>query len=335
MFKKKSPTKSILKFDMINRSLTRNFTQIPNDLLRDPNISSKSKVLLCILLSNKEGWKSYLTTLCNMMKEGKTTIRSGLKELIELGYLLKPRYRCKKTKQIKGSIWLYTDIPHSFKNMDEVFEMIDKSGFELYPGDIQTKNLEHGNLNQGKLNQGNQPLIILTSNNTDTEDDNTKETKKEVKKKKLSNGFNSSLKTKKINNKKTKKVKEYIKPKDFDMWWKLYPRKIQKGKAKTLWNKICNRQEKENTPTLKKIIRSVLKQSKTKQWLENKGKYIPHPSTWLNQMRWLDDSAKMKSWDNNYNSNKSGKVKPRYKGVGRSEIENIAAERDTLIWDDI
>ena len=28
---------------------------------------------------------------------------------------------------------------------------------------------------------------------------------------------------------------------------------------------------------------------KTKQWQENAGRFVPHPTTWLNQERWEDE----------------------------------------------
>ncbi len=55
--------------DAINCSITKEFTHAPNELLRNPDRSSKAKALLCLLLSNKGGWKSYFTTIGQMMKE--------------------------------------------------------------------------------------------------------------------------------------------------------------------------------------------------------------------------------------------------------------------------
>jgi len=77
-----------------------------------------------------------------------------------------------------------------------------------------------------------------------------------------------------------------ITPKMFDKFWELYPRKINKGAAKTKWESICNKPRNER-PTWEQIEQALTSQKKTKQWQELK--FIPHPTTWLNQQRWLDD----------------------------------------------
>ena len=40
--------------DAINCSITKEFTQIPNDLLRNPEISGKAKSILFLLLSKRK-----------------------------------------------------------------------------------------------------------------------------------------------------------------------------------------------------------------------------------------------------------------------------------------
>src|SRR5690606_20888967 len=91
--------------DAINASPDSGFTQIRNDMLRDPRISCKAKGILCILLSNQSGWVSHLEVLQSICKDGRDSIRSGLKELEEAGYFVQAYYRDKKNKKIKGSFW--------------------------------------------------------------------------------------------------------------------------------------------------------------------------------------------------------------------------------------
>lgn len=75
----------------------------------------------------------------------------------------------------------------------------------------------------------------------------------------------------------------------FEDFWELYPKKVDKGKAISKWNQICSR--KENRPTWKEVYKAVQDQIKTERWQTKK--YIPHPTTWLNQSRWLDDPKEM------------------------------------------
>lgn len=81
--------------------------------------------------------------------------------------------------------------------------------------------------------------------------------------------------------------KKNITPAMFELFWKAYPKKSDKGQALTIWEKLC---KKPKAPNIDEIINAINAQIKTKRW--QKG-YIPLPTTWLNQSRWLDDPAEM------------------------------------------
>lgn len=70
---------------------------------------------------------------------------------------------------------------------------------------------------------------------------------------------------------------------DFDTFWASYPRKIGKDKALEAWLK--------KHPPLEQCIRTLAWETKSPKWLEEDGKFIPHPATWLNQGRWQDEPA--------------------------------------------
>lgn len=65
-----------------------NFTQIDNEILKNPELSWKAKGILCYLLSKPEGWKFGRKDLLNNATEGETALDSGLEELKELGYII-------------------------------------------------------------------------------------------------------------------------------------------------------------------------------------------------------------------------------------------------------
>ncbi|MFA5300417.1 MAG: hypothetical protein WC389_19705, partial [Lutibacter sp.] len=120
----------------------------------------------------------------------------------------------------------------------------------------------------------------------------------------------------KINKNKVAKKQQYIRAKNkittklFDDFWQIYPKKADKGKALSAWNKICTRKNIE-PPTFEEIKIAIEQQIKTDRWKDKT--YIPHPTTWLNQQRWLDDPVEMKSF--NYKT----ELKTGY--IGPSEIE--------------
>lgn len=90
------------------------------------------------------------------------------------------------------------------------------------------------------------------------------------------------------------KTNGHISPDMFERFWKMYPKKGSKGKALTIWLRICTRQNKE-TPEWIQIKRALFEQKETEQWTKEEGKYIPLASTWLNQSRWLDDPKELVS----------------------------------------
>ncbi len=70
----------------------------------------------------------------------------------------------------------------------------------------------------------------------------------------------------------------------FLKFYELYPNKTSKKEAEKSFNKINPDDE-----LLKKMLTAISWQKQTEKWREKKGKYVPMPSTWLNQERWNDE----------------------------------------------
>ena len=77
--------------------------------------------------------------------------------------------------------------------------------------------------------------------------------------------------------------KDKINDGDFDIFWKHYPRKVNKREARMRW-------KNKKHPPINIIIEIIEKHKKTEQWMKDNGKFIPHPSTWLNQESWEDEA---------------------------------------------
>ena len=84
----------------------------------------------------------------------------------------------------------------------------------------------------------------------------------------------------------------------FDIFWNAYPKKIGKVYAKKCFEKI-----KPSAELVDKMVIAINEQKQTDMWKESNGKYIPNPSTWLNQQRW-DDIVEVET------------AKPKYKNIG-------------------
>jgi len=202
------------------------------------------------------------------MKEGLSAIDTGLKELESFGYLARIRYRKKDTKEWVGSLWVYADIPYNF-SLEEILSMVDERDWELY----LPENLYMENPYMGFPNVENQRLKRLIYKKINPKEDYSSYVEEEKERIPHNNSSDGN-----------------ITPSQFESFWKAYPRKIDKGKAKTRWEKICNKPAKER-PTWKQIRLAIHEQKKTERWQDPK--YIPHPTTWLNQQRWLDDPKEM------------------------------------------
>lgn len=75
----------------------------------------------------------------------------------------------------------------------------------------------------------------------------------------------------------------------FDAFWQAYPRKVGKLQAQKAWKKI-----KQPAAMLSDILEALKIQCNSEQWKKDNGQYIPHPATWLNQGRWMDEIDKPK-----------------------------------------
>lgn len=108
------------------------------------------------------------------------------------------------------------------------------------------------------------------------------------------NALNPITKTNMSNSNDSANINFRIVPNLFETFWKLYPKHPDKGKAKTSWDKICKKLPKER-PTWKQLRNALKLQKQSERWQDIK--FIPHPTTWLNQSRWLDDPEEMKSFN--------------------------------------
>ena len=68
----------------------------------------------------------------------------------------------------------------------------------------------------------------------------------------------------------------------FDLFWSKYPNKVGKIAAQKAWKKLA-----PNREDLVTILEALEKQKCSRMWQEGIG--IPHPSTYLNQARFLDE----------------------------------------------
>lgn len=70
----------------------------------------------------------------------------------------------------------------------------------------------------------------------------------------------------------------------FDTFWKAYPSKVGKDAAKKAFAK-----RKPTDELLGEMLKAIAEQKTSLAWIKEDGQFIPHPATWLNQGRWMDE----------------------------------------------
>ncbi len=95
----------------------------------------------------------------------------------------------------------------------------------------------------------------------------------------ITTGNNPQRKGKETKGKETKGNKDNA---HFDLFWQAYPKKKSKGQARKTWSKI-------KLPPIETILSSIAALRQGHDWMQDGGKYIPYPSTWLNAEGWEDE----------------------------------------------
>ena len=95
------------------------YTVLNNGIFRDENLSAKSLGILAKMLSLPDNWEFSETGLCSIFKkDGRSSIRSGLKELEQNGYLVRSRVRDESGK-LTSAEWTVSDKPMFENPMSE------------------------------------------------------------------------------------------------------------------------------------------------------------------------------------------------------------------------
>lgn len=235
----------------IRNSRKQPFTIVLNSFIENNKLSLKARMLGIFIFSRPPGWSVHVTHFVKIFKEGKDAIYSGFKELEENGYLRKVQPRSDLGK-FKKFDYEFSQIPHYF----------DEDSTNDLQHDIETSPLPGFPLPDNPL-PDNPQLINTNINNTDI---NKKEKDLSI----LANGPQIQ--------------------KDFDIFWKKYPRKEGKAKAYARWSKI-----QPQGDIFFRILQSIDEQMEKRRhqaekndngWSED----WPLAITWINGKRWEDEA---------------------------------------------
>lgn len=162
--------------DKCSRKERTNFTILSNELLRDNNLSYKAKGLVSVIMGLPKNWDFSVRGIASISKEGETSVRSTIKELIEAGFCASQNVYEKG--KIKYREYYFSDeksdIVAKTKEWDKAREERKKVKGQKQQN-LDFKNLDKGNLNEGNLNEENRNQINNINNNIKKDKENNKE----------------------------------------------------------------------------------------------------------------------------------------------------------------
>ena len=72
----------------------------------------------------------------------------------------------------------------------------------------------------------------------------------------------------------------------FERFWTAWPKKVAKADAQKAWAQLSRDRA---LPPVGVLVAAIEAQRRTRQWLKEGGRYIPHPATWLRRKQWTDE----------------------------------------------
>jgi hypothetical protein len=233
------------------------FSIIENDLIQNSNLTPESRMLIIYLLSFGKGWVFYDSVIRKNFKSlGRDKLRKMFRELKEEGYIKVVPLRDPKGK-VLGSKRIFSKFPEFLVPQEPTSCVAINRDPEKPPLGESTETPEN-------QRAGISARWRTTPNkiNINNKKDLFKNTNKKINKKRFDV--------------------------EFEEFWKLYPKKVDKHKSSEAYNKLL--QEDYGLHAL--IMSAVLGQVQERAIKEKLSIWQPEPklaTAWLNAKRWEDE----------------------------------------------
>ena len=284
----------------------KTFAQTPNDIVNDNKLSWKAKGIATYLCSKPNGWVFNMKDIVNKSMDGLDSVQNGIKELINIGYLIRERVRNEKG-EVKDYDYIITlpeeispvqgfplcrDFPcagksASYNNTDLFTNNDVKKKESMYFIHTKEKEGSINSLREYPADSTSQATIQNASKNDsfalvsdfDSKDD-------------------QSIPP---DNKKPSKGKIPTKQQVLAIY-DAYPRKTAKQMGLRAIEKAI---KKGHSPEM--LLEKTNLYAQKMSWQDKQ--YIPFPSTWFNQERFLDDPSAWEAPSSNNNGRYSSQRK--------------------------
>lgn len=153
----------------LSKKFVTHFTTIPNSIAQNDQLSWKARGIFLYLASKPADWQFYEIEVTRHAPDGRASLRAGLKELEDKGYL--KRYRKRNDKgQVVDSDWIITDEPMFNNPMSEkpMFEKPTQVNRTLQNKDLTKKD---------NTKERNTKYSLAEPDNSSKKTDNSKQVK--------------------------------------------------------------------------------------------------------------------------------------------------------------
>lgn len=234
------------------------FVTVDQGVAQDSNLSWKARGLFLYLWSQDDSWNFYQSEVVNHAPDGMDSLRSGLEELENKGYLTRNQKR--QGGKFSNSDWILHEKP--VKTGVQDVKDNKKSNDQKQEKPLSEKPLSENPISGNPISEkpisGNPTLI----NNNNNKDQHNKEQ------------YNNNEQTQGSSSLKS----------DFEKLWSLYPRKEGKKPAFAAYKRAI----KKGT-TNKDIQNGIINYKKQIKIQGTTKNYIKQGSTWFNQECWNDE----------------------------------------------
>lgn len=145
--------------DSIKKSHKRDFTIVNNHYLKDKNLSWKAKGLITYIMMLPDDWNLNMRDLQNRSKDGRDSLYSGMKEIIESGYCIR-KSNPKVNNLFNGYCYTVSDIQEYLPRAD--FPCTDNQD----TGKQEAENPQLLNTNEQKTNLTNTKSVPENDSST-------------------------------------------------------------------------------------------------------------------------------------------------------------------------
>lgn len=122
---------------IIKAKITKNFTQVSNELINHPHLSNNAKLLCIKILSLPNSWRVNTKYLANFLGLGVRATQKYLRELIDVGIFEKAQELDEKTAKYTHNFTII------FNSFEEEEKELNESNESPKNGEIETQSMEN------------------------------------------------------------------------------------------------------------------------------------------------------------------------------------------------